>query len=172
MATVGQKNALKTGRSKFPTVPIGSVAYGSMGTNTTTVAGTMLYGEIFLNRATSLTGIGVLNGATIGTDKGIVVLFDATGAPVAWSALAGVTTVGANAFQQYPFTAVTAALPPGQYFIGYQSNGTTDTVRTVAVSTFNDLVGAGATGVFGTIPSITVPATLTADKAPIGFGYV
>lgn len=172
MATVGQKNAIKTGRAKFPTVPIGSVAYASMGTNTATVAGTMLYGEIFISRPTSLTGIGVLNGATVGTDKGIAVLFDSTGAPVANSAVAGATTAGANAFQQYAFTAVTGVLAPGQYFIGYQSNGTTDTVRTVAVSTFNDLVGAGATGVFGTIPSITPPTTLTADKAPIGYAYI
>lgn len=171
MATVGQKGAVKTGRSKFSTVPIGSVAYGSMGTNTSTVAGTMFYADINLSRPTSLTGIGVLNGATVGTDKGIVVLFDSTGAPLAWSATAGATTSGANAFQQYAFTAVTATLQPGQYFVGYQSNGTTDTIRTVAASTFVDLVGSSATGTFATIPSITPPTTLTADKAPIAYAY-
>lgn len=157
-------------RSKFESVPVGSVAYGSMGTNTTLVAGTILVSEIYLNEDVTLTGIEVLNGATVGTDKGIVILYGNNGDIRATSALAGATTVGANAFQQYAFTAPYAA-SRGRHWIGYQSNGTTDTLRTVAASTFRNVLTTSATGVFGTITPLTVPTTFTADKGPIGAAY-
>ena len=171
MATLGQKIGVKSGRSRYSTVPIGSVAYGSMGTNTTLVAGTIYWAEVNIPREVDLTGAAVLNGATVGTDKGIVALYDTNGALVCNSALAGATTSGANAFQQYAFTAV-QKVQPGRYFIAYQSNGTTDTIRTIAVSTFIDSLTASATGTFGTLTALTVPTTITADKGPVGYVYV
>ncbi len=90
-----------------------------MGTNTTTVAGTIYWAEISVTRNMTLTGIGVLNGATVGTDKGVAALYDNNGVLVASSALAGATTTGANAFQQYAFTGITT-IKPGRYFIAYQ----------------------------------------------------
>jgi hypothetical protein len=170
MSTVAQKTALTSGRSKFQTVPIGFVAYSSMGTNTTTVAGTHLRAELFVNRNFTATGIAVLNGATVGTDKGQVALYDSSGNLVATSALAGATTSGANAFQTYAFTA-TVNLSPGQYWAVYQSNGTTDTVRTIAVSTFIETNTGSATGTFGTPLNFTPPTTFTADKGPIAYVY-
>jgi hypothetical protein len=113
----------------------------------------------------SLTGIAILNGATVGTDKGIAYLYDSAGQLVASSALAGATTAGADAFQTYAF--VTApTVQPGRYFIVYQQNGTTDTVRTIAASTFIDCLTSSATGTFATALNFTPPTTITADQRP------
>lgn len=171
MATVGQKNATKFGRSRFESVPIGSVAYGSFGNATTTVAGTIYWSEINVSRNVTLKGIAVLNGGTVGTDKGIVAIYDNAGALVANSALAGATTAGANAFQTYDFTSP-VVLPAGQYFIAYQSNGTTDNIRTIAASTFVITLTASATGAFATLTPLTIPTTVTANVGPIGYAYV
>jgi len=171
MATVAQKTAQKSGRSRYASVPIGSVAYASMGTNTTLVAGTIYWSEIEVERPVTLTGIAVLNGATVGTDNGLVALYDTNGAVVANSALAGAVAAGANTFQARDFTAP-VAVQPGRYFVAYQSNGTTATLRTIAVSTFIDSLTASATGTFGTLTALTVPTTITADKGPIAYAYV
>ncbi|NBW20220.1 MAG: hypothetical protein EBR82_70850 [Caulobacteraceae bacterium] len=171
MASVGQKTALKSGRSRFQSVPIGSVAYSSMGTNTTLVAGTAYFSEIFIPRPVTLTGIAVLNGATVGTNNGLVALYDSNGQLVANSALAGTLSAGANAFQTRDFTAA-VAVEAGRYFIAYEQNGTTATVRTIAVSTFIDALTGSLAGTFGTLTAITVPTTVTADVGPIGYAYV
>lgn len=161
-----------TGRPKYSTVPIGSVAYGSVGTNTTLVAGTIYWAEVFIPRNVTLTGVGVLNGATVGTNNWIVGLYaSAGGAVVANSALTGVTSSGANAFQEIAFTGTYAAVGPARYWIAFQSNGTTDTLRTIAVSTFVDVFTKSATGAFGTLTSLTVPTTFTADVGPVGYVY-
>ena len=171
MATAGQKYAgLVTGRSRFSTVPIGSVAYGSMGTDTTLVAGTIYWAELHIPRVLSLTGAAVLNGGTVGTNNGLVGLYDSGGSLVANSALAGAVTASSNAFQARAFTAVYLA-QPGRYWLAYQANGTTDTIRTIAVSTFIDALTTSATGAFGTLTQMTVPTTITADKGPIGYVY-
>jgi len=171
MASVAQKIAQKSGRSRYGTVPIGSVAYSSMGTNTTVVAGTIYWAEIEIERPVTLTGIAVLNGATVGTNNGLVALYDSNGALVANSALAGALSAGANAFQARDFTAA-VAVQPGRYFVAYQQNGTTATIRTIAVSTFIDSLTASATGTFGTLTALTVPTTITADVGPIAYAYV
>jgi hypothetical protein len=161
-----------SGPSKYTTVPIGHVAYASMGTNTTLVAGTTYWAELFIPRNMTVTGIGVLNGATVGTNKWIVALYpSAGGAAAANSALAGVTSSGANAFQEIAFTGTYAAVGPARYWVAFQSNGTTDTLRTIAASTFVDVLTTSATGSFGTLPSLTVPTTFAADKGPIAYVY-
>lgn len=161
-----------TGHSKYMVIPIGSVAYNSLGTNTTLVSGTTYWAELFIPRNVTLTGAGVLNGATVGTNSWIVALYaSAGGAAVANSALAGVTSSGANAFQQIAFTSTYAAVGPARYWIAFQANGTTDTLRTIAVSTFLDVLTKSVTGTFGTLPSLTVPTTFTADVGPIGYVY-
>lgn len=159
-----------TGRSRYSSVPIGSVAYGSMGTNTTLVAGTIYVSEIFIPRNITLTGVAILNGATVGTNNGVVGLYNSSGTLVANSALAGAVTVGANAFQNRDFTAPYAAVA-GRYWIAYQANGTTDTIRTIAVSTFIDALTKSTAGAFGTLTALTPPTTITADVGPIGYVY-
>jgi hypothetical protein len=177
VASVGPSGALtsgsaQTGRSRFSTVPVGSVGYASFGTNTTLVAGTTYYAEVTVARDVTLTGVGVLNGATVGTNSWVVGLHtSAGGADVAHSALAGTLSSGANSFQQIAFTSTYAASGPARYWIAFQSNGTTDTARTVAVSTFIDVFTKSVAGSFGTLPSLTVPTTFTADVGPIAYVY-
>jgi hypothetical protein len=161
-----------TGKSRFSTVPIGFTAYGSFGTNTTLVAGTIYWAEVFIPRNVTLTGIGVLNGATVGTDKWIVGLYgSAGGAVLANSALAGATASGADAFQELAFTATYAAVGPARYWIAFQSNGTTAKIRTIAVNTFVDVLTDSDTGSFGILTALTAPTTFTADLGPIAYVY-
>jgi len=161
-----------TGRNRFSTVPIGFVAYSSMGTDKSLVAGTIYVCDIFVPRNLTLTGISILNGATVGTDKWIVALYPtAGGAAVANSALAGTSSAGANVFQPIAFTSTYAAIGPARYWIALQSNGTADTIRTVAGSTFIDVLSTAVAGSFGTLPSLTPPTTFTADWGPIAYVY-
>ena len=162
-----------TGRAQYCTVAIGSVAYGSLGTSTTPVATTTYLAEVYLPRSLTLTGIKILNAATVGTDKWAVALYpSAGGAAVATSALAGTTTAGADAFQTLVFTATYAAAGPARYWIAAQVNGTTDRFRTIATLTFVDVLAGSVTGgTFGTFASLTAPTTFTADKGPIACIY-
>lgn len=161
-----------SGRFRYPTVTVGSVAFGSLGTSKTTVAGTLFCADVFVERTFTATGIGVLNAGTVGTDNGLVALYDTGGALVANSATAGAVTASANAFQQRNFTATVLLIGPAQYFACYQSNGTTDNIRTVAASTFIDVLTTSFTGVFGTVPAtMTVPTTFTADVGPIAYVF-
>lgn len=147
----------------------------SLGTNTTMSADATYYSDLFIpEHGKVLTGIGVLNGATVGTDKAFVCLFDSAGVLLANSAVTGggALTAGANIFQQYAFTATYTILKPGRYWLGYQQNGTTATMRTIATATWVDVLASSAAGVNATAPtSITPPTTFTADKAVIGYVY-
>lgn len=146
-------------------------AFASLGTNTTLVAGTLYRSEIQVPHLATWTGIGALNGATVGTDNGLVALYDTNGVLVANSAVAGALVAGANAFQNRAFLAP-VTLTPGRYFIAYQSNGTTATLRTHAAANGGNQMTASSTGTFGTIPaSFTPPTTFTADVGPIGWLY-
>lgn len=153
-------------------LPNGTIlAFASLGTNTTMVAGTLYRSEIYVPHAASWTGIGVLNGATVGTDNGLVALYDAAGNFIQSSAVAGALSAGANAFQNRAFIAP-VLLQPGRYFLAYQSNGTTATIRTWAAANGGNQMTASSTGTFGTLPtSFTPPTTFTADVGPIAWLY-
>lgn len=157
---------------KIPDVPIGQVAYASVGTSTTPVAGTQYRIDVYVPEDYAMiSGIGVLNAATVGTNKWIVMLYDSTGRLVANSAVAGVLTAGANAPQEIPFTAA-VALKHGMYIIAAMLDGTTDRFRTVAASTNIDKLTGSSTGSFGTVPAnITPDTTFAADKGPVGYLY-
>ena len=117
----------------------------------------------------TITGISYLIGSVGGTDKAIAALFDSTGAPVAWSAIAG-TTVGTTATMQHlAFITAYAASGPGLYFIGIQLNGATAKIRT---QPFGDHPAAVfPTLTFGAPAAITPPTTFTASKGPIVMTY-
>lgn len=178
-ANAGAKNltldqvAPFTGRFRHMAIGGNLGTLSSLGTSTAGIATQTWYIDVFIPLpGTLLTGIGILNAATVGTDKGLVSLYDSTGALVANSALAGVTTSGANAFQQYPFTATYTTLKPGRFWIGYTSNGTTDNFRTVATATWIDVLSTIATGgTFGTIVALSPPTTFTAGQGPISYAY-
>ena len=154
----------------LPNVPI--LAFASLGTSAVHVAGTWYRSEILVPHWAGWTGIGVLNGATVGTDNLMVALYDTNGVLVANSATAGVLSAGANAFQQIAFTAATAPLAPGRYFIAVQCNGTTATTRRQAAANGGNTMTQSAAGTFGTVPaSFTPPTTFTADVGPIAWLY-
>lgn len=161
-----------TGAWKIKNAEIGSVAYASLGTNTTPVAGTWYCMDVrVFGNYTAVTGIGFLNGATVGTDKAIYALYDSTGRLVANTDTAGTTTASASAAQELAFTSQ-VALQNGMYWTCGQVNGTTTRLRTVAASTFLDKLAGSFTGTFGTVPAtITPPTTFTADTGWFGYIY-
>lgn len=122
--------------------------------------------EIDLPRSMVLTGLGVLNGTTVGADKHLVILYDSSGNVLANSATAGATSASASTYQKYAFTSKYFAVP-ARYFACVQTNGTTDTLRH-AITAVNDniLGGAVTTQVFGTVKAVTLPSTFTTAKAP------
>lgn len=160
-----------SGRFRVMTVPVGGAAYSSTGTSAVHVAGTVYVADIYVPRNFTVTGVGVLNGATVGTDNLIVSVYSSDGTLLGNSALAGTLSAGANAFQEIALTSPVAIVGPGRYWIGVQCNGTTATTRRVAASTFIDVLTKSTAGTFGTLPALTVPTTFTADVGPIAYIY-
>lgn len=149
--------------------PIGSVAYTSAGTNTAIASATSMYcTELDVPASKYVTGLGILNGATVGTDKHLVILYDGTGNVLANSATAGATTSGASTWQTYAFTAPYYVVGPAKYYACVQSNGTTDTVRMLTTGTLDNITTKAVTGqTFGTIAAtFTVPTTFTTVVGP------
>jgi len=160
------------GRFRYCTLSGNLGTLSSLGTSTTPVAGTIYWADVFIpETAKVLTGVGVLNAATVGTNKWVVGLYNSAGALVANSALAGALTAGANAFQQVAFTATYTTPKPGRYWIGVQLDGTTDRFRTIAAATWIDVLTTSATGTFGTLTALTPPTTFTADTGPVAYVY-
>ena len=158
-------------QAKYCTIDIGSVAYGSLGTATSYVAGTVYVGSVYVPTTFVGTGIQVMAAGTTGTSLVIFALYDAGGRRIATSALAGGTLTSANALNSKAFTTSQIITGPARYFIAVQGNVSTDNFRTVATATFVNLVGNSRTGTFGTLPTLTMPTTLTADTAPVGCVY-
>lgn len=167
-----QGDALQTQRAVGPLIlpPLGNVLYTAVETNGTAAgASTEMYCEVIdLPYNKVLTGLGILNGTTVGTDNHNVVLYDAGGKLLANSAAAGALAAGASAWQKFNFTSPFYAVGPAQYVGCFTANGTTATVRHT-ITSVNDVFFAGKiTGlVFGTIAtSITPPATFTTALGP------
>lgn len=164
---------------KYRWLNVGSANLGALtgiDTNGTTLsADTTYFTDVFIPLASvTLTGIGILNGTTVGTDKGFVMLFNSAGTLLANSSVTsgGATTSGASTFQQRAFTAPYTTLAPGRYWIGYQGNGTTDTVRMVAAATWVDVLTGSVAGANAVATaSITPATTFTAAKGPLSYVY-
>lgn len=139
------------------------------GTNATPSATETYIAEVFIPCNMTLTGVAVFNGATVGTDKHAVFLCDSAGTAVANTDTAGTTTSGADAYQRIAFTATYAAKGPATYYVALQMNGTTDRYNAHPFGNFGASKGTGTT--FGTLASITVPTTFTADLGPIASLY-
>src|SRR5690348_17187668 len=90
---------------EMPFPDSGGTAYTSLNSTGTTLAATTMYcTEVNPTSTKLVTGIGVLNGTTVGTDKHLVVLYDSSGNLLANSATAGATTSGVSTFQKFAFT--------------------------------------------------------------------
>lgn len=147
----------------------GSNALTSLETaGTAPAANTEIYcSELDLPFSMLLTGLGVLNGTTVGTDKHWVILYDSSGNVLANSATAGATTSGASTYQKFNFANKFYAVGPARYFGCVGSNGTTDTIRHALTSINDNILGGTVTAqVFGTAAAITVPSSFTTAKVP------
>lgn len=163
----GVGNAL----NQYSNIPIGSVAYASLGTNTTDVAGQVWVSSFTLPVDMSITGMKCLQGGTATTDKVIYSLYDSSGALLANSATAGTSLSGASTFLAAAFTSPLTAYA-GHYFMGVQGNGTAaGAIATIAASTYLGVATTVVSGSFGTLPDITPPTTFTADNGPICYVY-
>lgn len=149
-------------------VPIGSVAYASIGTNTTDVAGQLWITDILIPAPMVVSTIGFLQGGTATTDNVLVAIFDAGGNRLATSNLAGVVLSGANTFQEQALL-TPVQLYANRYYIAVQGSGNTaGAIQTIPASTFVGVMAGSLAGAFGTIPgNIVVPTTFAATKAPI-----
>lgn len=164
------------GTSKFriPSPDPGATLYTGINTNGTTLSASTQYcSEVYLPHNKLITGIGVLNGTTVGTDKHLVALYDSAGNLLANSATAGVTTASASAYQEIALTAAFYAVGPQKYFACMQTNGTTDTVRMAVTGQAATILTAGITGqTFGTVPAtFTVPAAFNSAVGPFVYLY-
>lgn len=141
-------------------------------TSTTPSATVVYMTQIWVPHNETMTGIAILNAATVGTNKYVVALFDSTGAVVANSALAGVLTTGASVWQKVAFTGTYAATGPKTYWVGVYVNGTTDRFYSVpAFGAMGGLAGSVSAQTFGTVAAVTLPTTFTADLGPVSYIY-
>lgn len=146
-----------------------STAYTSCGTSTAIASATSMYcSEIDVPFSKYVTGLGILNGATVGTDKHLVILYDATGNLLANSATAGALSAGASTWQKYAFTTPFYIVGPAKYYGCVQSNGTTATEMMLTTGQEDNTTTKAVTGqTFGTIASsFTVPTTFTTAVGP------
>jgi hypothetical protein len=145
--------------------PTGGTLYTALETaGTAAGASTEMYcTQVNLPFSKLLTGLKVLNGTTVGTNKFQVMLYDSGGKLLANSAAAGATTANASTYQAVAFTTPFYAVGPTAYFGCFTLNGTTDTVRHLVTSADQGLLAGKITGLtFGTAPaSITPPSSFT-----------
>lgn len=150
-------------------IPIGSVAYASVGTNTTDVAGQFWITDLIAPYDYVCSIVGFLQGGTATTDNVLAAIFDGGGNRLATSALAGVTLSGANTFAERTLLTPVQLKAGGRYFIAVQGNGTTaGSIQTIPTATFVGVSAGVLSGAFGTVPAqIVVPQTFTAGQGPI-----
>lgn len=157
------------GRFRYGTIDIGSVAFGSLGGSTTPVAGTWYMADFYVPTSITISIVAPLNAATVGTNKWICAILDGSGKTLGNTATAGALTAGTDTFQA--LTLVTPLqLTPGEYYVACQLDGTTDRFRTIAASTFLNVLTTSIAGSFGTVPpAFAVPTTQTAAVGIIAY---
>lgn len=160
------------GKIKYSNIPIGGVAYSSLGTSTAGSSTVTMSTDVFLEDKFTSTGAGILIGATGGTDTFTIVLRDSSGKYI--TKTASTTASGStNAFQEIPWLTPQPDLPRGRYYLDVQTSGATATTRRIATATYVDTTAAETSStVYGTVPTYLVePTTFTALKAPVMYIY-
>jgi hypothetical protein len=150
-------------------IPIGSVAYASVGSNTTDIAGQLWLTDIIPPNDQVVGTIGFLQGGTATTDNFLVAIFDAAGNRLGTSNLAGVVLSGASSFQEQALLAPVQVRGGQRYFVAVQGNGTAaGAIQTIPTATFVGVRAGVLSGAFGTVPAvINPPTTFTAGSGPI-----
>ena len=154
-------------------VPIGSVAYASVGTNTTDVAGQFWITDIIIPYNLVISKIGFLQGGTATTNNTLVAIFDDAGNRLGTSALTGVVLSGANTFQEQALLTPVQLYGPNRYYIAVQGNGTAaGAIQTIPTATFVGVMAGVVAGAFGTVPAqLAMPTTFSAGSGPIVYCY-
>jgi hypothetical protein len=160
------------GRYRYFTTPAVQSSLTGLGNSTTDTAGGLYIADLTVGKLMISTGAGILNGATVGTDSPLCALYDCFGNLIPGAVTAAALTAGASAFQQRAWTQL-VVLPPGQYFLAYQTAGTTDNFQTIKAATWVEVLASLKTGTtVGSPPSsISVPTSFTANQGPIGYVY-
>lgn len=142
-------------------------------TSVSDVAGKEFFGQLYVPSNATITGLCVLNGATVGTDKWILALWDAAGNVLGNTALAGTTTAVASKYQCIALVAPINLTGAGSYFVGVQGNGTTDNFQAYATGGVptNYATGTKTGGAFGTITAIVPTTTFTTALGPLMMTY-
>ncbi len=158
-------------------IPIGSVAYASVGTNSTDITNKRMTTSFYLPRTGIFTGLQYLSGGTATTDNATIQIADASGNILATSSAAGTLVATASTFQSVAFAlngagaaqTKTVLVGPALYFTSVTGNGTAaGFYQTVPAATFKNILSQGTTSItFGTFPAFTPPTTFTADLAPV-----
>jgi hypothetical protein len=160
------------GRFRQLTTPAIQATLVGIGNSTTDTAGGLYIADLVVSKLMISTGGAVLNDTTVGTDTNLVALYDYSGSLVPGAVSAGAVTAGSSAFQQRNWSQI-VVLPAGQYFLAYQTNGTTDKFQTVKAATWIEVLATLVTGTTVGAPpqNITVPTTFTANQGVIGYVY-
>jgi len=160
------------GPLKLETAPIGQVAYTAINTNGVAATNVLMSCSGFVARSPFFaTGAAICQGTTVGTNKLIYLIYDATGKLVCNTALAGTITASASTFKEIAFTS-TLWLPSGNYFLAVQIDGATDTMRFIVTSTNVNVVCGQVASVFGTAAAFIVPpTTFTTATGLVGYIY-
>ncbi len=150
-------------------IPIGSVAYASVGTNTADVAGQLWITDIFVPSNMVCTAIGFLQGGTATTDNVLAAIYDGAGNRLGNSNTAGVVLATANTFAERTLLTPVQLFGPNFYFVAIQGNGTAaGAIQTIPTLTFVGVKAGVLSGAFGTVPAtISPPTTFTAGQGPI-----
>lgn len=165
----GGITASATTKTIFGTWPPGVATNATSATPSATV---LYLTQIWIPHNVTLTGIAILNAATVGTNKYIVALFDSAGNVLANSNTAGVTTSGASVFQKVAFTGTYNLIGPRTVWLGVYVNGATDRYYAVpSIGQMSGLAGSVSGQTFGTVAAVTLPTTFTADVGPVAYVY-
>jgi len=157
-------------------IPMGSAVMTGYETNGVAQTAFNTYiAEIFVPYWATWTGAGYINGTGIGTDTGVVWLFNSNGMLIQNSAIAGTTNAAAASVWEDVAWTVPVTLSPGRYFTGLSLSGTTVTPRHILTANG----AAPRTAQIATITSyalslatfkaaaITIPTTFTTALGPI-----
>jgi hypothetical protein len=160
------------GRYRYFTTPSVQGTLVGLGNSTTDTAGGLYIADLVVGKLMISTGAAVLNDTTVGTDSPLVALYDYSGTLVPGAVSAAALTSGSSAFQQRAWSQV-VVLPPGQYFLAYQTAGTTDKFQTIKAATWVEVVTTLVTGTtVGSPPAtISVPTSFTANQGVVGYVY-
>jgi hypothetical protein len=147
-------------------IPVG-IPLTSYGTDTVVANGTIYFAEVIAGIGATITSVSCLNGSVVGTDNLIYAIYSAAGARLGNTALAGVLSAGANAFQAAIPLTVPVVSPAGILFVAVQTNGTTARIRTINGNASQHWIEFAVASTFANLPTVNVPNTATANVGPI-----